>query len=113
MNRDQTYVNQILDAINKIQDYTVEGRDIFYETIIIQDAVMRNIEIIGEIAKRISDDFKAKYDTVPWRKMAGIRDVLIHDYDSIDMSIVWNVISMELPKIRRILSIIVYFCDDL
>ncbi len=107
MNRDQTYVNQILDAINKIQDYTIEGRDIFYETIIIQDAVMRNIEIIGEIAKRISDDFKTKYDTVPWRKMAGIRDVLIHDYDSIDMSIVWNVISMELPKIRRILSKIV------
>ncbi|MBE0524357.1 MAG: DUF86 domain-containing protein [Methanosarcinales archaeon] len=107
MNRDQTYVNQILDAINKIQDYTVEGRDVFYETIIIQDAVMRNIEIIGEIAKRISDDFKEKYDTVPWRKMAGIRDVLIHDYDSIDMSIVWNVISMELPKIRRILSKIV------
>lgn len=104
MNRDQTYINQILDAINKIQEYTVEGRDVFYETIIIQDAVMRNIEIIGEIAKRISDDFKEKYDTVPWRKMAGIRDVLIHDYDSIDMSIVWNVISMELPKIRSILS---------
>lgn len=107
MNRDQTYVNQICDAINKIQDYTVEGRDVFYETIIIQDAVMRNIEIIGEIAKRVSDDFKVKYDTVPWRKMAGIRDVLIHDYDSIDMSIVWNVISMELPKIRNVLSKIV------
>jgi uncharacterized protein with HEPN domain len=107
MNRDQTYVNQILDAINKIQEYTVEGRDVFYETIIIQDAVMRNIEIIGEIAKRISDDFKEIYDTVPWRKMAGIRDVLIHDYDSIDMSIVWNVISMELPKIRNVLSKIV------
>jgi uncharacterized protein with HEPN domain len=76
-----------LDAINKIQEYTVEGRDVFYETIIIQDAVMRNIEIIGEIAKKISDDFKVKYDAVPWRKMVGIRDVLINDYDSIDMSV--------------------------
>ncbi len=104
MNRDQTYVNQILDAIKKIHEYTFEGRDVFYETIIIQDAVMRNIEIIGEIAKRISDDFKEKHDAVPWRKMAGIRDVLIHDYDSIDMSIVWNVVSIELPKIRILLS---------
>lgn len=99
MNRDQTYVNQILDAINKINDYTVEGRDVFYETVIIQDAVIRNIEIIGEVSKRISDEFKESHDSVPWRKMAGIRDVLIHDYDSIDMSIVWNVVSIELPKI--------------
>ena len=99
MNRDQTYVNQILDAINKIQEYTKEGRDVFYETLIIQDAVIRNIEIIGEVSKRVSDGFKEHHDSVPWRKMAGIRDVLIHDYDSIDMSIVWNVVSIELPKI--------------
>ena len=104
MNRDIIYVSQILEAITKIQDYTIEGRDIFYDTIIIQDAVMRNIEIIGEVAKRISNEFKDKYDQVPWRKMAGIRDVLIHDYDSIDMSIVWNVVSVELPIIASILS---------
>ena len=58
MNRDQTYVNQILDAINKIQEYTKEGRDVFYETLIIQDAVIRNIEIIGEVSKRVSDGFQ-------------------------------------------------------
>jgi len=72
---------------------------VFYETVIIQDAVIRNIEIIGEVSKRISDAFKESHYSVPWRKMAGIRDVLIHDYDSIDMSIVWNVVSIELPKI--------------
>lgn len=98
------YVSQILEAIKKIQGYTKEGRDVFYDTIIIQDAVMRNIEIVGEVAKRISTEFKDKYDQVPWRQMAGIRDVLIHDYDSIDMSIVWNVVNTELPKIRIILS---------
>lgn len=104
MSRDIVYVSQILEAIKKIQEYTKEGRDVFYDTIIIQDAVMRNIEIVGEVAKRISNEFKDKYDQVPWRQMAGIRDVLIHDYDSIDMSIVWNVVNTELPKIRRILS---------
>lgn len=104
MSRDIVYVSQILEAIKKIQEYTKEGRDVFYDTIIIQDAVMRNIEIVGEVAKRISTEFKDKYDQVPWRQMAGIRDVLIHDYDSIDMSIVWNVVNTELPKIRIILS---------
>lgn len=59
MNRDQTYVNQILDAINKIQEYTKEGRDVFYETLIIQDAVIRNIEIIGEVSKRYQMDLKS------------------------------------------------------
>ena len=93
-----------MDAINKIQEYTKEGRDVFYVTVIIQDAVIRNIEIIGEVSKRVSDGFKENHDNVPWRKMAGIRDVLIHDYDSIDMSIVWNVVSIELPKIMLSLS---------
>jgi len=80
MSRDIVYVSQILEAIKKIQEYTKEGRDVFYDTIIIQDAVMRNIEIVGEVAKRISTEFKDRYDQVPWRQMAGIRDVQIHDY---------------------------------
>ena len=105
MNRDLTYVNQILDAINKIQEYTVEGRDVFYETIIIQDAVMRNIEIIGEIAKKISDDFKVKYDAVPWRKMVGIRDVLINDYDSIDMSVDWHYVIIQSDNNKSLIAI--------
>ena len=104
MSRDFVYIGQILEAIDKVQKYTIEGRDVFYETLIIQDAVIRNIEIIGEVSKRISSEFKVKYNEVPWRKMAGIRDVLIHDYDSIDMSIVWNVISIELPKVKSILK---------
>lgn len=70
----------------------------------IQDAVMRNIEIIGEVSKRISDEFKENNNEVPWRQMAGIRDVLIHDYDSIDMGIVWNVVALELPKIEKFLG---------
>lgn len=107
MNRDRAYIKQILEAIDKTQDFTAEGRDVFYETVMIQDAVMRNIEIIGEISKRVSDELKLKSGDIPWKKMAGIRDVLIHDYDSIDMSIVWNVVSNELPKIRLSLAKII------
>jgi len=104
MSRDITYLMQILDAINKIEQYTIDGQEDFFERNIIQDAVMRNIEIIGEIAKRVSATFKDEHDLIPWRKMAGIRDVLIHDYDSIDMGIVWNVIVNELPLIKETLN---------
>lgn len=103
MNRDQTYTAQILDAIYKIDTYTIDGKNVFLESAMIQDAVIRNIETIGEITKRVSPEFKSYHNEVPWRQMAGIRDVLIHDYDSIDLEIVWNVIVVELPKIKEIL----------
>lgn len=59
------------------------------------------------MAKRVSLEFKNDYNTIPWRKMAGIRDALIHDYDSIDMGIVWNVVVKELPSIKAVLKEIV------
>lgn len=107
MNRDKTYINQILVAINKIDNYTQNGKSDFFDLEIIQDAVIRNIEIIGEITKRVSEEFKVAHYDIPWRQMAGIRDVLIHDYDSIDLEIVWNVVENELPKIKLKLSDII------
>ena len=104
MSRDKTYIEQIIDAIEKIEVYTKDGQEAFNKTEIIQDAVIRNIEVIGEVAKRISSVFKEQNSNIPWRKMAGIRDVLIHDYDSIDINIVWNVIVVELPQIKHSLN---------
>jgi uncharacterized protein with HEPN domain len=104
MNRDLTYIEQIIQAISKVENYTFEGKEYFISSSLVQDAVIRNIEIIGEIAKRVSPDFKATHYDIPWRKMAGIRDVLIHDYDSIDLDIVWNVVESELPKIKLFLN---------
>lgn len=95
MNRDNTYVQQILEAIDKIEKYTKDGKTAFYNEVMIQDAVIRNIEIIGEVTKRISVAFRGDYPAIPWRQMAGIRDVLIHDYDSVDVAILWNVVAIE------------------
>ncbi len=104
MCRDTVYIQQILDAIGKVEMFTKDGKSEFYNNVMIQDAVIRNIEVIGEVAKRVTTKFKCDYPNVPWRQMAGIRDVLIHDYDSIDVVIVWNVVAIELPKIKEILS---------
>lgn len=64
-----------------------------------QDAVVRNLEIIGEAAKNISDDFRGKYPQIPWRELAGARDRLIHHYFGVNYDIVWVIAKKELPEI--------------
>jgi uncharacterized protein with HEPN domain len=75
---DAVYLNDIQEAILRIEDYIKDGRDTFMETPMIQDAVIRNFEIIGEATKNLSEDIKQDNSDIPWRQMAGLRDVLIH-----------------------------------
>ena len=67
---------------------------------LIQDAVNRNLEIIGEATKKVSQATTEQHQEIPWRQMAGLRDVLIHDYMGIDLYIVWNVVQNELPQLK-------------
>ncbi len=101
MTDDKTYLGHMLDAIDRIQTYTAEGRDAFLADTMIQDAVVRNFEIIGEAAKRTSEDLRRRHAEIPWRQAAGFRDVLSHDYVSIDLTIVWNAIESHLPTLRE------------
>ncbi len=84
-----------------VERYTADGRDAFMADDKTQDAVVRNLEIIGEAAKRLSDDLRNKHPEIPWKQAAGLRDVLSHDYMSIDLTIVWNVIDARLPALRE------------
>jgi uncharacterized protein with HEPN domain len=99
--QDRTYLEHILDAIAKVEQYTTDGRDAFMADGKTQDAVVRNLEIIGEATKRVSEDLRNKYPDIPWKQAAGLRDVLSHDYMSIDLTIVWNVIDSRLPALRE------------
>ena len=69
-----------------------------------KDAVMRRLEIIGEATKRLSEIFKAAHPDIPWRKMAGMRDMLIHAYDAVDSLEVWKVAMMSLPTLIEALE---------
>ena len=88
MSSDRVYLQHILDAIEKITSYISVGRDVFLTTSHWQDAVIRQLEIIGEATKRLSEDLRSKYDQVPWRRIAGLRDVLIHGYMGVDLAAV-------------------------
>lgn len=100
MKDEKVFLQNILEAIEKIESYTTSGKEEFMKSTLIQDAVIRNLEIIGEATKNISQDIRDKNNKIPWKQMAGLRDVLIHDYMGISLKIVWNVVQNELPTLK-------------
>ncbi len=107
MKTDQIYLRHILDAIEKIDSYVSVGREVFMTTSHWQDATIRQLEIIGEATKRLSKDLRSRYSEIPWRRIAGLRDVLIHDYLGVDLEAVWQITQKDIPKLRRTLQKIV------
>ena len=95
------YLEDILEAIEKIQAYM---QDVSFERLqnnkMLQDAILHNLEIIGEAAKHVPDVLKAKTSETEWRKIAGLRDIIAHEYFGISMEIVWDILQNKLPELR-------------
>lgn len=105
MKDDRPYIDHILQAITKFRKYTENlTREKFENNELIQDAVIRNIEIIGEATKNISKEFGKIHSNVPWRAMSGMRDKLIHDYVGIDFDVVWETIKEDMPILEDALK---------
>ncbi len=100
-NRDELYLQHVLDAVEKIERYIVVGHDEFMVTSHWQDAVIRQFEIIGEAVKRLSSEVTESRPDIPWRRIAGLRDVLIHNYMGVDLEAVWQVTQHNLPQLRQ------------
>ena len=98
---DLEFVQDILDRIQRIETFIETGEDEFLESLLIQDAVMRNFEVIGEATKRLSPDFRDQYPAIAWKQMAGFRDVIIHDYMGLEMEQIWATIETALPILKK------------
>ena len=102
------YVQDILDAITYIERYVEKmNKQEFEQDPKTQDAVIRRIEIIGEAAKHIPESFRNKYTKVPWKKLSGIRDVLIHAYLEVKIDRIWKITQEDIPLLKQDLSSIV------
>jgi len=105
MKDDLAFIEHILLCIDKIQEYTknLTAQD-FNNSELIQDAVIRNIEIIGEATKKISKDLKSQYREIPWKEMSGMRDKLIHDYFGVDVDVVWKTVNEDIPYLKSLIE---------
>ena len=101
MKDNRAYLLHIRDAILRILDYTRRGKRAFLSDTKTQDAVIRNLEVIGEAAKNVSAGVRERHRSIPWKSMAGMRDKMIHEYFGVDLQIVWAVVGKELPKLLR------------
>lgn len=104
MKDDRVYLAHIRDALTRIAEYTVDGREQFFADSRTQDAVIRNLEIVGEAAKRLSERAKSSAGDVPWKAIAAMRDKLIHEYFGTDLAIVWRVVERDVPALRKAVS---------
>ena len=86
------------------EDEYVESKEFFYDSRLVQDAVIRNLQVMAESSQRLSDEIKSQYPDVPWNDISGFRNILVHDYLGIDLDVIWSVIEQELPRLEKVLN---------
>jgi uncharacterized protein with HEPN domain len=101
MRDDRERLLDIQEAIERIEKYAARGRETFERDELIQTWVLHNLQILGEAARAISAAFKQQHPEVSWHQIAGMRNILVHDYFGIDVSIVWAVVERELPVLKQ------------
>jgi uncharacterized protein with HEPN domain len=97
---DHVYLQHIREAIDRVLRYTHADRDAFMADTMTQDAVFRNIEVMGEAVKNLSAAYREAHVDVPWKSVTGMRDRLIHGYAGIKLDLVWTVVEQDIPALR-------------
>jgi uncharacterized protein with HEPN domain len=101
---DLVFLGDVLDAINRIEEYTDRvGKESFLDNSMMQDAVMHQIEIIGEASNNISDEFQEEHPELPWMQMRAIRNKIVHDYREVNLEIIWDTVKNDLPILKALI----------
>ena len=96
------YIEHMLDCIHRIDEY-VESKELFYDSHLVQDAVVRNLQVMAESSQRLPEEIKKMYSDIPWDDISGFRNILVHDYLGIDLDVIWSVVEQELPGLEKVL----------
>lgn len=101
MKDNTVYLKHISDALVKNQTYLLgKSFEEFISNKMLQDAVIRQLEIIGEATRNVTDDFRKRDQSIPWNQIVGMRNRIAHDYLNVDMEIVWDIVSQDLPELK-------------
>ena len=106
MRDDRFYVLHVLECIDRIEKYSTSGAGTFHSDTLIQDGVIRNLQVLAESTTRISDATKARWTRVAWRDIAGFRNVVVHDYLGLDLERIWDIVSVNLPILKQQMELI-------
>ncbi len=101
MKDDTVYLRHIQESIRRIEENVAQGRDRFFASHTLQDAVLRNLQTMAESTQRLSDDLKATQPKIEWERIAAFRNVLVHDYLGIDVERVWDITQRDVPELKR------------
>jgi uncharacterized protein with HEPN domain len=102
MKKDDTvYLRHILECVRRIEEDIVEGRERFMASHTLQDAVLRNLQVMAESTQRVSETAKATQPNVEWRKIAAFRNILVHDYLGIDLDTIWEITQRDVPQLKQ------------
>lgn len=106
MKEDKLYLIHIKECIDRIEQYTVEGRGSFINDPKTQDAVLRNLHTLSESVQRISENLKTRYSQIDWKSISAFRNVVVHDYLGIDLPRIWDIIEKDIPDLKEKIRII-------
>jgi len=103
-NIDITYLGDVLDAIKRIEGYLrrVDKED-FQKNLMMQDAVMHQIEIIGEASNNVSEEFQERHLELSWMEMRAIRNKIVHDYREVNLNVIWDTAKNDLPPLKKLI----------
>jgi len=101
MKDERLYLLHIQDAIQRIENYTVGGKELFLTSTLVQDAVLRNLQTMSESSHRLSEQLKSQYPEIPWRQLWAFRNVVAHDYLGISLEHIWDVLQNDLPTLKK------------
>ena len=96
------FLEDIVESCDKIGRYTLGLKfEQFRDSELVVDAVARNLELVGEASKGVPNELRTRYPDVPWRKMAGLRDVIVHGYFRVDVQLLWDIVQRDVPTVRQ------------
>lgn len=101
MKDDSVYLHHILECITRIENNISKGHDQFMESHTLQDAVMRNLQVIAESTQRLSDKIKSSQPEIEWNNIAAFRNVIVHDYLGIDLNVIWQITQRDIPNLKK------------